>query len=387
MTCLCESVRVGAAHGDAAFGCGCCGGLGSTESIAGSHVRREYRPGDPWRLALSQQERVPDWTAMRLVRRHREDVTGDLSRLKRVSVREVWPHEAHDFARWLLDNVDVLADVSGIKLELTEAEHKVGGFALDLVGIDLDSGATVIMENHLEQGDHRHLGQLLTYTEGTDPTTIVWCTPLFRDEHRAALDWLNEHTDEDRSSSPSRCLRCAPTTACPGRCSARSPNPTTGANRYTQKRQLPSRAPRGLPTVLGAAAAGVSGLDHHAEAQHPELDESALRACRNRLRLGSHPQGPSITLYFEDDQAEENQLQFEQFKAHRDFLEHSLGTELVFDPMEGRKACRIRLDSPEGGSIGNDDEQGIYLKWFLDWLEPLRDATQQVRGLMSAADG
>ena len=25
----------------------------------------------------------------------------------------------------------------------------------------------------------------------------MWCAPAFREEHRAALDWLNEHTDED----------------------------------------------------------------------------------------------------------------------------------------------------------------------------------------------
>jgi hypothetical protein len=29
-----------------------------------------------------------------------------------------------------------------------------------------------------------------------DPSTIVWIASDFRDEHRAALDWLNEVTDE-----------------------------------------------------------------------------------------------------------------------------------------------------------------------------------------------
>jgi len=39
--------------------------------------------------------------------------------------------------------------------------------------------------------------EILTYAAGTDPTTIVWIATGFRPEHRAALDWLNVHTDED----------------------------------------------------------------------------------------------------------------------------------------------------------------------------------------------
>ena len=54
----------------------------------------------------------------------------------------------------------------------------------------------MIVENQLEVSDHTHLGQILTYAAGTDPTTIVWVTTGFRPEHRAAIDWLNERTDE-----------------------------------------------------------------------------------------------------------------------------------------------------------------------------------------------
>jgi hypothetical protein len=35
------------------------------------------------------------------------------------------------------------------------------------------------------------------YSDGTDPANIVWITRTFRDEHRAALDWLNLRTDAD----------------------------------------------------------------------------------------------------------------------------------------------------------------------------------------------
>jgi len=124
--------------------------------------------------------------------------SSNLGRLTSVPPRDVWVHEAYDFTPWLLQNVDVLSDLLGMEeLELDAAEQPVGGFSLDLIGRDLSDGSVVIVENQLAQSDHGHLGQILTYAAGTNPTTIVWIATSFRPEHRAALDWLNEHTDPD----------------------------------------------------------------------------------------------------------------------------------------------------------------------------------------------
>jgi Domain of unknown function (DUF4268) len=118
-------------------------------------------------------------------------VTGPLSRLEDVVPTEVWRYEAHDFTPWLLTNHDVLAKVLGIDLELTANEHPVGSFALDLIGRDLTNDCVLIVENQLTVTDHSHLGQIMTYAAGTDAATVVWLATGFREEHRAALDWLN----------------------------------------------------------------------------------------------------------------------------------------------------------------------------------------------------
>ncbi len=121
----------------------------------------------------------------------------EIGRVEWLDIRAVWRNESADFTPWLLKNVDVLRDaLGGLDLELERAEHPVGAFSLDLIGTDLTHGVPLIVENQIESSDHGHLGQLLTYTAGTDAGTIVWVTKGFRDEHRVALDWLNEHTGE-----------------------------------------------------------------------------------------------------------------------------------------------------------------------------------------------
>lgn len=115
----------------------------------------------------------------------------ELGRIERLDLRTVWPHEALSLTPWLLANGDVLADVLGIDLELTAAEHGVGPLSLDLVGRDLTNDCVLIVENQLTPTDHDHLGKLITYAAGTDAQTVVWLAPSFREEHREALDLLN----------------------------------------------------------------------------------------------------------------------------------------------------------------------------------------------------
>ena len=124
-------------------------------------------------------------------------VAEELSDIQNVDLREVWPNEAADFTPWLAENISKLGEALSLELELQSREAPVGSYSLDLLAHDLGSDRPVIIENQLEATDHRHLGQLLTYASGYDAHVAVWIAKEFRDEHRQALDWLNQRSDEN----------------------------------------------------------------------------------------------------------------------------------------------------------------------------------------------
>lgn len=121
----------------------------------------------------------------------------ELGTLKEIKdLREVWPHEAHDFTPWLAENIGVLSETVGIDILIDETESSVGDFNVDIFATDADTGKKVIIENQLEETDHDHLGKLITYASGKSADLVIWLVRKARPEHRAAIEWLNNHTDE-----------------------------------------------------------------------------------------------------------------------------------------------------------------------------------------------
>src|SRR3989339_1840861 len=121
-----------------------------------------------------------------------------LGRLEQVDLRNIWSSESEQFTPWLAqeENLKLLGNAIGIELELEAQEKNVGPFRADILCKDTATDHWVLIENQLEKTDHIHLGQLLTYASGLKAVSIVWLARKFTEEHRAALDWLNEITDD-----------------------------------------------------------------------------------------------------------------------------------------------------------------------------------------------
>lgn len=122
-----------------------------------------------------------------------------LGTIKKIDLRDVWSSEASDFTPWLAkdDNIALLGEAIGLELEVESQEKNVGPFRADILARDLTSNHYVLIENQLEQTNHNHLGQIMTYAAGLDAFSIIWIAKSFTEEHRAALDWLNRITEEN----------------------------------------------------------------------------------------------------------------------------------------------------------------------------------------------
>jgi hypothetical protein len=117
-----------------------------------------------------------------------------LGRMEPVDLREFWEDEAREFTPWLAkeENLSELSSTLGMELEVEGTEVLVGPYKADIVARDVSSDAKVVIENQLGRTNHDHLGKIITYASGLDAEVIVWIAKEFSEEHRRAIDYLND---------------------------------------------------------------------------------------------------------------------------------------------------------------------------------------------------
>jgi hypothetical protein len=272
-------------------------------------------------------------------------------------LREVWKNEATSFTPWLLENENVLGDLLGIEISLTMNEEKVGAFSLDLLGVNLTDDSTLIVENQLERTDHSHLGQLLTYAGGLDPSTIVWIASEFRDEHRAALDWLNEVTDDTTHffGVVVKAIKIGDSLPAPWLELVVQPNSWSELTRRAKNSSEISE------TQQRYGLFWQQFLDRYAA--HNPIYKGKHAPQRQWLSLGTGVPGIliglnvlkgslKVDLYFGHNDPDVNQARLSFLEQHRGEVESAFGSELSWESLEDRKGCRVGYY----GEGGVDDE-------------------------------
>jgi hypothetical protein len=295
-----------------------------------------------------------------------------LSKLKRLKLREIWDKEASEFTPWLAANLQSLGETLGMDLELQTQEAPVGDFSLDLLAKDLGSNRLVVIENQLTPTDHDHLGKVLTYAGGVDAGVVIWVAESMREEHRQALDWLNQRTDyvteffgvvvevlQIDNSAPAFNFRPV---AFPNdwqkrtRSQAATPPSTKGAAYQTYFQALLDElrekyrftgARLAQPQSWYAFSIGTSGIP-----------ASAVFAGNGTAR---------VELYIDVGDAAINKRLFDWLLGQRAQIETECGFPLEWERLDDRRACRIYVGRPGSIESSADDLAGIR-NWQIERL-------------------
>jgi len=301
-----------------------------------------------------------------------------LGRIQQVPLREVWDNEATSFTPWLLENEDVLSDLLGMDITLERREESVGRFSLDLIGRNNEDGSIVIVENQLEGTDHSHLGQLLTYAGGLDAQTIIWVASEFRDEHRAALDWLNRVTGENVHffGVVVRAVRIGDSVAAPDLSLAVEPNDFGKVVKAgNQSKWMEERGARYQEFWAQLMARLETDYPEFKTRKAPTRQYIGLptkyTACHRGIAFGRS--NLKVELYLGASDAELNAARLESLYERKEEIEQVFGEGLTWEELEGRKAARVAFY--RDASVLNEDEWADYFQWIETYFARLTAVT------------
>ena len=263
-------------------------------------------------------------------------------------LRTEWKNEQKDFTPWLAENITLLGEEIGLNLEVITTEYNVGNFSLDILSKDIDSGNLVAIENQLEITDHTHLGQILTYASGVDAKTIIWVSKEVREEHRKAIDWLNQITNEDIEffAVEIKLIQIGESDVAPLFNIKASPNDWS-KERKTKNMLTQTRSEKQeyyykffkelleiinvkMPHFTNSKKVGYDSWKTFPSGVSGLLYSVSFRTG-NRF---------SVELYIDTGNKENNMQKFEELLKYKTDIENKLGT-LSWEPLDSKRACRV----------------------------------------------
>jgi hypothetical protein len=309
-----------------------------------------------------------------------------------VDVRQLWPHEERDFTPWLCEHLEELSRVLGMDMELIGREVDVGGFFLDVLARETGSGRYVVIENQFGASDHDHLGKLLTYAGGKQAAVLVWIAEKIRDEHRQALEWLNEHSDDSTlvfgielaafkidDSKPVFQLRPVV-----------QPNDWAKESRLNKSIGEVSELRRMYQMFFQKLIDELREKHRFTNARVGQAQSwysfaSGYRGVKFGSWFGS---GQKVTaeIYFDGGDREENKKRFDALFQSRQAIEDEYGSVLVWERLDDKQACRIAVKTT--GVITDAEAQlDEYRQWLITQLLKLKSIwTQTMLPIVVASD-
>lgn len=305
-------------------------------------------------------------------------MTPKLGKVVRVNVREAWLNEASHFTPWLAspDGLELLQDALGMDLEVEATEQFIGPFRADILAkrTDTPDEHWVLIENQLEKTDHRHLGQLLTYAAGLKAATIVWVAQDFAEEHRAALDWLNDITSEDYQffglqielwqiggSDPAPMLNVLSE---PNEWSREVQHSAEGTVSDLKQQQL--RYWQALRTMLLERGSPVK--PRGAKARH--YANYSIGRSGTWISALVNSQRKTVGVEFAL-RGPPGKVWFDELLAHKSAIEEAIGLPLDWQRLDGKKMCRIVVQR-DGADPTDEAQWPAQHAWLIAQLENFR---------------
>ena len=304
-----------------------------------------------------------------------------IGKLQRLHLREVWRHEAYDFTQWLQENIDILNESLDLELVSAEREQAAGSFSIDIVAESSD-GDTYVIENQLEKSNHDHLGKVITYLTSMKARGAIWIVSEPRQEHVNAMAWLNEASSADFYLVKVEAVRIGDSPAAPLLTLIVGPSAEAKeagrakqemAERYDIRKQWWSQ----LVQLPGAKLHA-----HITPGQYAWIGTSSgVRGLNLNYVVTKTESGVELYIDRGKDCEEENEAIFDQLLESKDKVQAAVTFPLSWQRLDGRRACRIRIDLP-GGYRSPDSEWPEIQQRMTDAMTQLEAAFKPVlRGL------
>lgn len=299
-----------------------------------------------------------------------------IGKLERLSLREVWKHEAYDFTQWLHENIDVLNSALDLNLVNVDRETSAGPFSIDLVAED-EGGGTVIIENQLEKSNHDHLGKIITYLTAMSARAAIWIVSDPRPEHVAAIAWLNESSSASFYMVKVEAVRIGDSPAAP--LFTLIVGPSEEAQDVGQtKREIVERYSlrKRWWTMLLERATKVSKLHAHiSPGEYSWIGTSAgVRGLNFNYSVTQEECKAELYIDRGKDSEQENKLIFDQLHSNRETIEKAVGSPLNWQRMEGKRAARIGYSQKVGGYRSPEDQWPEIQDAVIDSMNKLEKA-------------
>lgn len=291
----------------------------------------------------------------------------NLGLLKEIKdLREVWPHEASDFTPWLAEeeNLSLLADAVGLDISLDETESSVGDFNVDIYATETGTDRRIIIENQLEDTNHDHLGKLITYASGKGASIVIWVVKRAREEHRSAIEWLNNHTDEDISFFlvEIKLYRIGDSEPAVKFEIVEKPNDWTKEIKKLTALDPAKQFRLEYWNAYNDYAFALTDYPKHFKRRKPGTDHwmtLSLGSSAYHLDIDVQQKrsAVSVELYISDDKE-----LFKKLLQHRETIEAEIGEKLDWRELPDKKASRIIIEKPV--HIDNRDEWDSQFAWL-----------------------